>query len=187
MPVRLDADFESSDLTLLESDFRHKLNDMLRLASKSNMILKVGTTVRGPRRQAWMWCRSRSPEEITIMQETLAKSAPTMASLLSLEGSGLGPRMTEHLPGESWHQWGEAADLYVVVNGRAIWEGGWAMKLVAELASKVGLYHSYTAKFDSGYRKWHAQLRRQETPLHIRDFCESWQFAEEEMHRRFIL
>jgi peptidoglycan LD-endopeptidase CwlK len=111
--------------------------------------------------------------------------ASTMASYVRTEWAGLGPHVTEHLPGSSWHQWGEAADVFVLVGGRAIWDGS-LVKPVADIAEEEGLYHSYKMKrWEPKRRHWHVQLRKEESPLLIRGFCDSWKDVEMAMLERF--
>ena len=117
----------------------------------------------------------------------IMRVAPKMAALLKPEYAGLGPQMTSHLPMQSWHQLGEALDVYAVVGGKAIWEGS-AARLIAEVCKEVGLYHSYNEKvWEPKSRHWHVQLRKKETPFMIRGLFDSWADAEAAMVVRFEL
>jgi hypothetical protein len=105
--------------------------------------------------------------------------------LFKPEYAGLGPPATEHLPGQSWHQWSEAADLFVEVGGRAVWEGS-IVKPVAMLAAEEGLFHSAnTDQWQPRRRQWHVQARKEDTPLYVRGFCDSWEDIEREMLKRY--
>ena len=117
----------------------------------------------------------------------IAHVAPKMAALLKPEYAGLGPQMTSHLPMQSWHQLGEALDVYAVVGGKAIWDGSTALAIAA-LAKEVGLPHSYNEKtWEVKSRHWHIQLRRKETPFMVRGLFDSWADAERVMLERFDL
>jgi peptidoglycan LD-endopeptidase CwlK len=112
-------------------------------------------------------------------------TAPRIAELLKSEYAGLSYPGSYHLPGQSWHQWGEALDVYAVVGGKAIWEGS-AARLIAEICKEVGLYHSYNEKvWEPKSRHWHVQLRKKETPMLIRGLADSWSEVEQEMLKRF--
>lgn len=119
------------------------------------------------------------------MRSLLEDDAPSLATLLTPEACGFGPIVTDYLPGQSWHQWGEAADLFTLVDGRAIWDGS-PVRLIANLALDVGLYHSYAMKtWTRKSRHWHVQLRKPETPLMDRTICENWRDVEREMSLRY--
>lgn len=115
----------------------------------------------------------------------IARVAPKMAALLKPEYAGLGWPGSYHMPGQSWHQWGTALDVYADIGGKAIWEGSSA-RSIAEVCKEVGLYHSYSEKvWEPKSRHWHVQLHQKETPLMIRGLCDSWADIEQEMLKRF--
>lgn len=177
---------ESRGLENLNPKFVERLLGLTEACESIGFDLKVGCTLRTPDAQAQLWCRSRSNQEVSIRRQTLGSLAPRLASLLKDEYCGLGPEVTNHLPGESWHQWGEAADVYVLVGTVAAWDGS-TVKHVAEAAKEVGLFHSYEYK---GYwlpkrRNWHVQFRNTETPLRTTGFAPTWRLIEEEMVSRF--
>lgn len=73
----------------------------------------------------------------------------------------------------------------MVVGGRAIWEGTVVNK-VANLATDIGLFHSLKLKmWEPKRRRWHVQLRKEDTPLYVKGLCDSWADVEQEMLRRF--
>lgn len=105
-----------------------------------------------------------------------------------LGAAGLGPAQTNHLPGLSWHQWGEAADIFLeipTIDG-AIWEGSHTRK-VATIAKDVGLHHSLFHPEWPGRRKWHVQLRPEDNPGMVRGLIGSWEDVEKEMRARFFM
>lgn len=173
---------ESRELEDLDTPFRSKLVDFLVACSGRRLMVELGCTIRTPTAQAKMWCRSRSPAEVKNMRSLIGPSAPIMASLLREEWAGFGPPVTDHLPGQSWHQWGQAADIYCLVEGRAIWTGS-AAEAVAEVARFVGLPHSMD--LFPPRRHWHVQLNRNETPLMVRGLADSWGDIEKAMLLRW--
>jgi hypothetical protein len=155
-------------------------------ARSRRIELDLGTTVRGPEQQAKLWCRSHSEDEVRKRRGILVPGAPRLAPLLRDEYAALGPPMTTHMPGLSWHQWGEAADVYVLVGGVAVWDGS-LMKTVASIAQDVGLTHSaWVDRCEPRRRQWHVQLRKHDNPF-ISQAKESWDWPaiDEEMARRF--
>jgi hypothetical protein len=148
-------------------------------------VVVVGTTARGPEAQAKLWCRSRSMHDVDRARKLIFKRAPKLAAMLKDEWACFGPQATIHLPGQSWHQWGEAADVCAIVGGRAIWDGA-VTKKIAEKCAAIGLRHSLLEKSWYGsYRHWHVQLSKEETPLMVRGLADSWAMVEEEMEKRF--
>jgi hypothetical protein len=120
-------------------------------------------------------------------RDAIEKAAPKLASMLLPEWSGLGCEISRHLPGQSWHQWREAVDLYTIVGEKALWDGS-TQRVVADLCSEVGIFHSYNEKYwQVKARGWHVQLHRPETPMMMRGFIDSWTELEAAMEERFEL
>lgn len=72
-----------------------------------------------------------------------------------------------------------------MVAGKAIWSGSTAGKIAYE-ATKIGLHHSLVEEqWSTRSRKWHVQLRKEESPLLIRGFCDSWTDVEAAMMERY--
>ena len=155
-------------MSLLTSELRDKVELLRDHCKGRGFTLGISTTVRGPDVQARLWCRSLTPEDVARRRGFIASAAPRIAALLKPEYSALGPRMTAHLPGQSWHQLGEALDVYADLGGKAIWNGSIA-HAVAEECKIVGLFHSY------------------ETPFHVKGLFDSWRDAERAMLERFDL
>ena len=169
-----------------DPSFSRKLAELIEACGEVGLPLKVGCALRTPDAQAQLWCRSRSNEEVEIRRRVLEPLAPRIASLLKDEYAGLGPEVTTHLPGDSWHQWGEAADVYVLVGSVAVWDGS-TVKHIAEAAEEVGLCHSFTYKKSwlPKRRQWHVQLRNTESPLRTTGLAPTWSLIEREMVARF--
>ena len=188
MPIQLPPpSIESRDTRLLAPELFAKVELLVKRCKDRGIVLGIGTTIRGPDAQARLWCRSRTPEDVERRRDMIARVAPKMAALLKPEYAGLGPQMTSHLPMQSWHQLGEALDVYAVVGGKAVWDGSTALA-IASLAKEVGLPHSYNEKtWEVKSRHWHIQLRRKETPFMVRGLFDSWADAERAMLERFDL
>ncbi|MDX2270281.1 MAG: M15 family metallopeptidase [Bryobacter sp.] len=132
----------SRDLSLLQPAFREKVELLLERCADQGAVLKPFFTVRGPAVQAKLWCQSRSPLQIQAQANALeAAGASWLASLLQVSFAHTGPKVTNALPGLSWHQWGEAIDCYVAgPQGQAIWNARHpGYRLYAETAVELGL------------------------------------------------
>lgn len=184
----LDPLLESRNLDALVPELSEKIAILAKSCLKSGIVLGIGCTVRGPEAQAKMWCRPRTPETVSSTRERLSAIAPKLASLLKDEYAGLGPYGSIRLPGESWHQWGEAVDVYGTIGGIASWDGS-TQRVIANMCVSIGLFHSYEPRWSWKpiSRHWHVQLRREETPLILRGFVDSWKQLETAMAKRFEL
>lgn len=164
-------------------EFQEKVEQLIIRARRDNLDLRVGTGVRGPWAQGVLWSQARSLDEVQRRRKVLTSAgAPTMASYLRDESAGLGPQSPASLPGQSWHQWGEAADVYVIVGGLSVWAGSIAEK-VHVLCKELKIVHAMD--FPRNRRRWHIQLREVENPLLIRGFCDGWADVEAAMAEKF--
>jgi len=75
--------------------------------------------------------------------------------------------------------------VYVVSDNLTHWDGSLPIA-VAAMAMRLGLIHSANMTRWDRKRKWHIQLRQQETPLLIRGFIDSWAQLDAEMQKRFL-
>lgn len=142
--------------------FAGKLEQLLRLCHARGLDFRVAQGLRTPQRQALYYCQwdGRTPSQVDAAAGRLkARGAPWLAALLA--GCRDTPRkpgwLTNALPGEGWHQWGEAADCYCWRGGVMVEDGGDpCYAAFAELAEGLGLTAGYRFKpRDSG----HVQLR----------------------------
>jgi hypothetical protein len=118
-------------------------------------------TVRHPAEQAKLWRQSRSLKEINTTIERLKENkAPFIAGII--QGVGAQPMKkwaTSALPGQSWHQYGEAVDCYALnKDGSINWDGSSRFyRIYANHATELGLDAGYCwPKKDSV----HVQFRR---------------------------
>lgn len=136
---------DSRDPSLLIEAFRIPFTTLIETALPARgFTFRPSTTIRTPWEQARVWRKSRSQETVEAkIAELRTQGAHALATFLEVVGpqSGAKYHLTKAVPGLSWHQWGEAADCYLVVNGSAVWDAanpGWVAYM--EEAEKVGLY-----------------------------------------------
>lgn len=173
----------SNALSDLSPVMEKMVEKLLLHCERRGFLISLFATLRGPETQGKMWCQSRTVEEIQIQASLLRKSgAPTMASYLRPEWALTGRWATDNLPGNSWHQWGEACDCVLVVGGKAVWNSNFYTTTYAELAKKVGL--ECGAAWSRGRDKFHLQARKLESPMKMFGLY-TWVEIEEKMLDRF--
>lgn len=112
------------DPNLLKEEFRVPLQNAVQAVSRRGHVLRSFGTRRHPAEQARLWRQSRTTREVLAMVYHLrAAGAPYLAAVLDGVGPQHGRWATNALPGQSWHQWLEACDLFVLESGRAEWRG----------------------------------------------------------------
>jgi peptidoglycan LD-endopeptidase CwlK len=168
------------NLALLTSDFCAQVELLLAACAERGVVLRPYNTVRTPHEQAQLWARSRTTQQmqnaITYLRQ---QRAPRLAALFAGLRCSDGRWATNALPGNSWHQWGEALDCYVEENHKAVWSGQHVgYKVYAEEAQKLGLSSGYWWKVRDAV---HVQLRSSPSPSNIL----SWAAIEAEMVKRF--
>ena len=136
----LDPATDSRDPALLDPAFCAKLDQLRYNCAAREAEFVVDCTVRGPVVQARLWCQSRTTGEIAAAANKLvAAGAPKLAGLLLDSEALTGPCVTHALPGEGWHEFGTAADLFLEVNGVAVWNSPLYLTVLADEAQKLGL------------------------------------------------
>lgn len=179
----------SADLNQLVPEFREKVIGVLTQCRAAGHELRPFFTLRGTVEQSRLWRQSRPIEEIEAAAEMLRREgAGRLAQILLEVGPQAGKWATNALPGQSWHQWGEAVDCVVIESGHAVW----ATRLRRngeDLGPQPG-YLAYAeaaraAGLDAGY--WwknvdavHVQART----ATVRSLY-SWAQMEDEMFKRF--
>lgn len=98
-------------LSGLDSDFRPKVEKLLEACERRGQPMSVFYTIRHPILQAKLWRQSRPWSRIEAAIEKLENlDAPYLAGCLVEAGPQSGRWATNALPGDSWHQFGEAVD-----------------------------------------------------------------------------
>lgn len=136
--------------------------------------------VRTPWEQAKLWRQSRAKLEVLGMVEKLIKlGAPFLSQCLSEVGpQPMGPRVTNSIPGLSWHQWGEAADYCPMgEDGKLNWDDEAGFEVLAEEAKALGLTSGAYWRFKD---RPHVQSRSKGV-LDVHSYKE----IDHEMRRRF--
>jgi len=165
----------------LNPEFRGKVKELLLNCSKRGVTVAPFYGTRTPKEQAKLWAQSRSAGEIKEAASKLQAVAPNVVKcILSVEPLS-GRWATNLLPGQSWHQWGEAMDCCVLNTvGQAVWQSqhpGYAV--YTEEAIRLGLTSGALWKSRDVA---HIQLRKD----NVRDLY-AWKEIEQAMYSRFSM
>jgi len=172
----------AADLLDLVVEFRSKVELTLADCKDTGHELRPFFTFRDPWTQARLWRQSRTFDQIIKARDRLAAAgAPYLSRVLMDAGPSSGKWATNALPGQSFHQFGEAVDCFVVgPNGEAIWDDRHpGYKFYAERAQFHGLTAGYF--WGSSPDAVHIQFRPASSPLHIL----SWPQIDKAMKERF--
>ena len=102
-------------------------------------------TLRTPAEQAKLWRMTRSKSEIgREVQRLLDAGASYIASVINAVGpqypaDGITGHVTNAVPGLSWHNWGEAMDCYLRVDGAVMWGAHEGYTAYGTVAEELGL------------------------------------------------
>ncbi len=138
----------SRKLIDLAPAFKIKVEKLIDQCDRKGVIMRPFFTLRTPHKQAKIWRSTRSTEEVLDSCNLLERSgAVFLADVLWRVGpqfspAGIRGHLTRALPGQSWHQWGEAIDCYWYdpVERVAKWDaGGVGYRVYAEAATQAGL------------------------------------------------
>ena len=138
-------DLDSRDLSLLTPNFRPLVEKVIASCAKKRVKLVPYSTVRGPLFQARAWCKGRSRLRILAMIENFKKlQCPAMQRVMEIALAEKPKKddskiVTHSLPGESWHHWGEAVDMYIEKKGKPDWNDVEGYKIYRAEAEKLGL------------------------------------------------
>lgn len=159
----------SRDLNDLIPAFKSKVEQLLSDCASSGYPMRHFFTLRTPFEQGKLWRQSRSKQQVEQKIHELRNSgADFLAHCIESVGPQNGQRVTDAIPGFSWHQWGEAVDCFWLVNGDAEWStkrkingvNGYAN--YAAIARALGLT---SGGFWSSIKDWpHVQLRKESNP-----------------------
>lgn len=145
---------DSRDITLLLEPLREQTRILIEQTLPARgYTFRPTTTRRTPWDQARTWRQGR--DTLAILAEIAklrANGIHALARYIEMVGPQAGSlKVTNALPGLSWHQWLEAVDLALIIDGHAVYDidddahpGGKkphpAYRVLAEEAEKAGLY-----------------------------------------------
>lgn len=171
----------------LVPELRDKASSLLSACEAAHVRMVPSETLRTPWQQAIYWRQSRSRTEIDAAIKMLKDNgASFLARVLDSVGPHSGDEVTKVLPGNSWHQWGEAMDCFWEVNGAAVWsttkkiDGVNGYSVYADKAEAAGL--NAGLHWGSFKDPPHVQLRATANP---RTSGLSWAQIDATMEQRF--
>lgn len=167
------------NLEVLKDPFEEKVRRTIAdVQVQDGWTMRPFYTQRSPWDQARLWRQSRGTKEIHAAVKVLEREGASFLGQVLLEvGPQNGRWATNALPGQSWHQWGEAVDCFALVDGRAVWGRGHpAYKAYAERAKALGLTAGY-------YWRRQDAVHLQETSETVRS---RWTWAEIDAIMRFF-
>lgn len=151
----------------LDAAFVARLKALLAGCQAVGTIMRPYFGVRDPVTQGKLWRQSRDTATVDAMITSLrAAGANFLADCIENAGPSSGPWATNAVPGNSWHQYGEAMDCVWLRNGVENWDtqidgdkNGYQVYM--HMASTYGLTAiGLTMGKDDG----HVQLRPQGAP-----------------------
>lgn len=157
------------DLSGLTPDFRARLEQLLEACRARGVVMVPYLGIRTPADQAALWKQGRTAAAIAA---ELARLRSAGGGYLADLVEGAVPRgtkrVTNALPGLSWHQWGEACDCYWRVDGKACWAvptGNLGYAIYAAEAKHLGLT---AGGYFTTLADWpHVQLRTLGSPARL--------------------
>jgi len=161
--------------TKLNPEFNERLEALLEACAERGVIMRPYSGYRGCIEQGKLWRQSRPSwkvrQKIAWLEE---RGAHYLAECLDRAGPTSGPHVTNAYGGLSWHNFGEAADCYWEVDGRANWstkEGGNqnGYSIYGALAGRYGLT---SLGNEYGWDWVHVQLRPESSPSKIYSILE---------------
>lgn len=147
------------DLLDLNPTLRNKVAYLLQKTTELGLEFELFAARRTPEEQAMLWKKSRGEAEILRAVEKMYESgAVWLAGVLATAPRPYGRWETNQLPGQSWHQWGEAVKVRLVSDTmRVVWNPNHvAYEKLALIARQVNLYPGYLWKNRDAQ---HVQLR----------------------------
>lgn len=119
----------SRNIDDLRRSFRVVARELIKATGEAGFQVVPYFTLRTPSEQAKLWRMTRGKSEIgNKIDELYDAGALYIANCLDgvgkqFPGPGITGHVTHAVPGESWHNWGEAMDVYLKINGRVEWDG----------------------------------------------------------------
>ena len=102
----------SSEVSLLIPDFRKQLIRAIDAAKNQGIQIEILTTIITPLEQGQLWKQGRTRTDAELKAMALEHAgAPYLAECLRKAVPQESNIVTNLLPGYSWHQWGESAQI----------------------------------------------------------------------------
>ncbi|MFL9485011.1 M15 family metallopeptidase [Chitinophagaceae bacterium LWZ2-11] len=160
-------------INVLESTFDMLITKLLRNCREKGVEMIPYEKLRSPYIQANYWKQGRTNDEIAATLEYLAKEqAFFLLHCIEVATPSAGPKITNALPGCSWHQWGKAIDCYWFEKGKKNWNLD-VINEYGENGYKVYAQEAQKLKLDAGYF-WstncdavHVQHHKTSSPLKV--------------------
>lgn len=147
--LKRNADVKSRELSVLIPKLQPIILELIANCKKRKTVIVPFSTLRGPLTQARTFTKGRTRVQVEARrQEFVNLGCPFLAACMEIAlkemPRKLDPKekiVTRALPGQSWHQWGEAVDFYVEgKDKKEIWDGSHiGYKILQEEAQKLGL------------------------------------------------
>lgn len=178
----------AQEISLLIPDFRKQLLRCIAAAREQKLGIEVISTVITPLEQGSLWRqgRTRTDAELKVMALQNAK-ANYLADCLQravAQGTNLA---TDLLPGLSWQQWGESAQIVWIDNGNKVnWSSrtdfgrGNGYRKFAEICQQFNI-HSCGEEADNDVSWRTIRLRQEPLPTDVYTLTQ----IDAEMRRRF--
>lgn len=114
----------SRDLSSLKTEFSTLFIATINACRARGVEMRTFYTLRDPVEQARLWRQSRTTAQVKMALESFNHhGAPFLAKCLKAAGPQQGRWATNAAPGFSWHQYGMAADAFLIErDGSAQWD-----------------------------------------------------------------
>lgn len=178
----------SRNIDDLRRELRPTIRQLISDCRAKGVELTPYFTLRTPWEQARLWRMTRGKSVIGRRCEHLrAEGAGYIADVITsvgpqYPGPGIKGHVTHVVPGQSWHNWGEAVDFYLKdEDGDIDWSGkGPGYTTFGETAEELGLTWGgrWTSPFDPGHV--------QQPPMGVLDFFgDDWSELSDTLQRKF--
>ena len=161
------------EVSLLVPEFRTKLQELLDACKARGVNMSPYFTLRTPQEQGSEWRQGRSIADAELKALALENAkAPFLAACIRNNQPKETNKVTNAIPGYSWHQWGEACDCcWIDFNNKVNWSttqvinGVNGYQVYAEEAKKMGLT---PGGYWTNLKDWpHVQLRPDASPASL--------------------
>ena len=155
----------SRSLNTLDPIVAAKLDLTVRECAEAGIEMLVYCTLRTCKEQARLYARGRTMEHIVKKAASLAyRGFGFLAQAMEDVAPVAGPIVTYAGPGESWHQFGLAADCVPMVDGKCLWDArAHEWQVYGRIAEKNGL--QWAGNWTRGREFPHVQFAMQSNPL----------------------